>query len=82
MWPFMLLVSSLIAVRSPAASGTELVAGEPVLPRVPVVMVLWERDEEYPARLSVLFDASIAQHLPLDAIYALVTVICRRMADR
>lgn len=53
----------------------------PVLPRVPVVMVLWERDEEYPARLSVLFDASIAQHLPLDAIYALVTVICRHMAD-
>lgn len=54
----------------------------PALPRVPVVMVLWQRDEEYPARLSVLFDASIAQHLPLDAIYALVTVICRRMADR
>jgi hypothetical protein len=51
------------------------------LPRVPVVMVLWQGDEEYPARLSVLFDASIAQHLPLDAIYALVTVICRRMAD-
>ena len=54
----------------------------PALPRVPVVMVLWQGDEEYPARLSVLFDASIAQHLPLDAIYALVTVICRRMADR
>ena len=54
----------------------------PALPRVPVIMVLWQGDEEYPARLSVLFDASIAQHLPLDAIYALVTVICRRMADR
>jgi hypothetical protein len=49
------------------------------LPRVPVVMVLWQGDEEYPARLSVLFDASIAQHLPLDAIYGLVTEICRRM---
>jgi len=45
-------------------------------------MVLWEGDEENPARLNVLFDASIAQHLPLDAIYALVTVICCRMADR
>ena len=51
-------------------------------PRVPVVMVLWQGDEEYPARLSVLFDASIAQHLPLDAIYGLVTEICRRMAER
>jgi len=51
------------------------------LPRVPVVMVIWQGDEEYPARLSVLFDASIAQHLPLDAIYGLVMEICRRMAD-
>jgi Domain of unknown function (DUF3786) len=50
------------------------------LPRVPVFMVLWQGDEEYPARISVLFDASIAQHLPLDIIYGLVTEICRRMA--
>jgi hypothetical protein len=49
------------------------------LPRVPVVMVLWEADEEFPARLSVLFDATIDKHLPLDAIYGLVTEICRRM---
>ena len=49
------------------------------LPRVPVVMVLWQADEEFPARLSCLFDASIEQHLPLDAIYGLVTEICRRM---
>jgi hypothetical protein len=49
------------------------------LPRVPVVMVLWQADEEYPARLSCLFDASIEQHLSLDAIYGLVSEICRRM---
>lgn len=50
-------------------------------PRVPVIMVLWQADEEFPARLSVLFDASIEQHLPLDAIYGLVTDICRRIGD-
>jgi hypothetical protein len=49
------------------------------LPRVPVVMVLWQGDEEFPTRLSVLFDASIEQHLPLDTIYALVGEICRRL---
>jgi len=49
------------------------------LPRVPVIMILWGADEEFPARLSVLFDASIEQHLPLDAIYGLVTEICRRI---
>ena len=50
------------------------------LPRIPVVMVLWGADEEFPPRLSVVFDASVDQHLPLDAIYGLVTEICRRMA--
>ena len=49
------------------------------LPRVPVVMVLWKADEEFPPRLSVVFDASVEQHLPLDAIYGLVREICRRM---
>jgi len=42
-------------------------------------MVLWGADEEFPARLSCLFDASIEQHLPLDAIYGMVTDICCRM---
>jgi len=51
----------------------------PALPRVPVFMVLWAADEEFPARLNVLFDASIEQHLPLDAIYGLVSEICYRM---
>jgi hypothetical protein len=50
------------------------------LPRVPVVMVLWGADEEFPARLNVVFDATIDKHLPLDAITGLVTEICRRMA--
>jgi hypothetical protein len=49
------------------------------LPRVPVVMVLWGADEEFPARLNVVFDATIDKHLPLDAITGLVTEICRRM---
>jgi len=50
-----------------------------VLPRVPVIMVLWVADEEFPARLNVLFDASIDKHLPLDSIYGLVSEICHRM---
>lgn len=53
--------------------------GFPALPRVPVFMVLWRGDEEFPSRLSVVFDATVDQQLPLDAIYGLVTEICRRM---
>ena len=50
------------------------------LPRVPVIMVLWGAEEEFPARLNVIFDATIDKHLSLDAIFGLVTEICRRMA--
>jgi hypothetical protein len=53
----------------------------PALPRVPVVMVLWKADEEFPPRLSVVFDATVDQQLPLDAIYGMVTEICRRMTE-
>lgn len=51
----------------------------PALPRVPVIMVLWAGDDEFPSKLNVLFDASIEQHLHLDAIYGLVREICLRM---
>lgn len=70
--------------RGLALGGTQECFGDaglrfPVLPRVPVTMVLWVADEEFPARINVLFDASADQHLPLDAIYGLVTEICRRL---
>ena len=48
-----------------------------VLERFPVVIVLWAADDEYPARCSVLFDASADQMMPLDAIYGMVTELCR-----
>jgi hypothetical protein len=51
----------------------------PALPRVPVVMIFWKADEEFPPRLSLVFDATVDHQLPLDAIYGLVTEICRRM---
>lgn len=50
------------------------------LPRVPVILVLWRGDNEFPPRLSCLFDASIEHQLPLDAVYGLVGEICHRMS--
>jgi len=39
-------------------------------PRVPVVLLMWQRDEEFPARADILFDSSCSQHLPADIIWA------------
>jgi hypothetical protein len=67
--------------------GREL-GGEPVgygdaslrllpLPRVPVVMTLWLQDEEFPARVDLLFDSTCDLQLPTDIIWsvAMMTVM-------
>jgi len=41
------------------------------LPRMPVTIILWLRDEEFPSRAELLFDSSCAIHLPVDIIWSL-----------
>jgi len=41
-----------------------------VLPRIPITLVVWAADEEFPARASILFDQSATVHLPLDVLFA------------
>ena len=50
-----------------------------VLPRVPLAIVLWAEDEEFPARVSFLFDSSIETHLVLDVIFAMVCSVVRKL---
>lgn len=62
------------------ARGREL-GGEPTdyadaslrlfpFPRVPVVLLLWEKGPEFAARASLLFDSSARFHLPVDIIWS------------
>ena len=39
-------------------------------PRVPVVLLIWKPDEEFPARADILFDATCSEHLPPDIIWS------------
>jgi hypothetical protein len=39
-------------------------------PRVPVTMILWMEDEEFPARVDMFFDVTCEQHLPMDVIWS------------
>jgi hypothetical protein len=41
-----------------------------VLPRIPLTIVIWRSDNEFPARSSVLFDETAAEQLPLDALWS------------
>jgi len=40
-------------------------------PRVPLTMILWGPDEEFPARADMFFDATCEQHLPMDVIWSI-----------
>lgn len=45
------------------------------LPKIPIYYLLWEGDEEFEPRLSILFDRSIEYHLSADAIWGLVNLV-------
>lgn len=47
--------------------------------RAPVTFIVWAQDEEFPARASILFDANIQKHLPLDALGAAVNLAVKAL---
>lgn len=47
-------------------------------PKIPIYYLLWQGDEEFEPRLSVLFDRSIDGYLQADVIWALTTVVTKR----
>jgi hypothetical protein len=53
----------------------------PALPRVPILVQLWERDEEFPARANFLFDSTAGDHLMVDAILALSGIVAKRLVE-
>lgn len=44
-------------------------------PRVPVTLILWQADEEFPAASSLLFDETCELHLPPDIVWS-VAMMC------
>jgi hypothetical protein len=71
---------------SEALGGSSLPYGDAAyafsaLPRIPAGCVLWAADEEFPARVNMLFDRSLSRHLPLDAVLALVHCLSLRLLE-
>jgi len=47
----------------------------PAFPKAPLFYLLWAGDDEFEARISVLFDRSVEEHLSADAIWGLVHLV-------
>jgi len=63
------------AIRNPArelggrkAEGADVAVTVPVFPRVPVTVLFWKGDEEFPPRIQVLFDETVVHYLPTEDI--------------
>ena len=50
------------------------------LPHIPLAVVWWAGDEEFPANATVLFDASADRYLPTDGLAILGRMLCRTLA--
>jgi len=49
------------------------------LPRLPLVYILWTKDEEFPAKASVLFDSSAENHLHIEDLAYLGETVTREL---
>jgi len=47
-----------------------------ITPSLPVAVLYWQGDEDFPCETKLLFDRTIEQHLPLDIIFALAVEVC------
>ncbi|MBF0302161.1 MAG: DUF3786 domain-containing protein [Desulfamplus sp.] len=50
-----------------------------ITPRIPVAVLFWDGDDDFPPESKILYDKSIADHLALDVIFALAVGICSRI---
>ncbi|MCA1792796.1 MAG: DUF3786 domain-containing protein [Desulfotignum sp.] len=52
-----------------------------ITPRVPVAVLFWQGDEEFPTEAKLLYDVTIVRHLAADIVYALAVGICEQLGE-
>lgn len=70
--------NAAVALGGSSLSYGDVSAELRALPRIPVALVLWSADEEFPARASIMFDSSVAGCIPLDVLLALMGIVVRQ----
>lgn len=65
-------------------SGTSLKMADaafefPITDRLPVAVLYWQGDDDFPPEAKILYDKTIAAELPPDIVLSLAVEICRRI---
>lgn len=78
--------SDLLAFKSRAEAlgGQPLEFGDcsyslPVLPKVPLAVIIYEGDEEFPPKANILFDSSAEYHLTTAQLWVLAIEVAQRL---
>lgn len=50
-----------------------------ITPRIPVAVLYWVGDEDFPPEAKILYDKTISEHFASDIIFALAVGICHRL---
>ena len=50
-----------------------------ITPKIPVAVLLWQGDDEFPTEAKLLYDQTIVRHLASDIIYALAVGVCEQL---
>jgi hypothetical protein len=50
-----------------------------ITPRIPVSVLYWAGDDDFPPEAKILYDRTISEHLATDIIFALAVEICTRI---
>jgi hypothetical protein len=61
--------------------GADIAIRLPGLPRVPLYLLLWLADEEFPAQAAPGVDAHVLHHLDLDALLSLCHLMMQRLTE-
>lgn len=62
--------------------GGDIAFELPMFPRLPVRIILWKEDEEFPARICFLFDQTADKHLRLDALWSVGKAIEKALLQK
>jgi len=75
------LVRRALELGGEEISGADVAVRLPGLPRVPMYLLLWVADEEFPAEASPGLDANVLHHLDLDGILSLSHLLIQRLTE-
>ncbi len=52
-----------------------------IVPNIPVAVLYWAGDDDFPAEAKILYDRTIIDHLTLDIVFSLAVEVCTRIGE-